>query len=343
MHRAKVYLIILNWNGYKDTCDCLDSLQRLSFSHFQIVVVDNASSDNSLDNIDAWAKQNNLETVRLDRAYAENFMEAPYAVIHSSDLKRSIVLIQTGENFGFSGGNNAGIRYALTMGAEYIWILNNDTIVDPECIDPLVESMESDGKVGIAGSCVAYYDRPNVVQTAGMKIRLHNLKISHHGQGKLITDSSVSQQREVDCVPACSMLVRSKLIRDIGLMDEDYFMYHEDVDWQVRAKRAGWKVIYVPGSKILHKCGRSTSKSRFVAAYYQSRNKFLLIAKTEGNLAALLMIPLVFAFFRNVLRALFTGDRMSAWGIWQGGKDFFLGHTGARNFEKRDNNKSYDI
>jgi len=333
MHSSKVYLIILNWNGYNDTCECLDSLQRLTFEHLQIVVVDNASSDNSLDSIETWAKRNNFETLRLDRASAGKYSGKLF-----SSSEQTIVLIQTGKNLGFAGGNNVGIRYALQMGAEYIWLLNNDTLVDSGCVEPLLESMDSDDKIGIAGSCVIYYDKPNVIQTAGMKLSLHNLKISHLGRGKLMTDSSISQQREVDCVPACSMLVRSKLISDVGLMDEEYFMYHEDVDWQIRAKRAGWKIVYVPGSKILHKCGGSTKKSRFVSAYYQSRNKFLLIAKNEGKIAVFLMIPLVFAFIRNVIISLFTGDLMSARGIWQGGKDFFLGRTGVRNFEKCNSN-----
>ena len=113
-------------------------------------------------------------------------------------------------------------------------------------------------------------------------------------------------------------------------------MYHEDIDWQIRAGKRGWIAAYAPGSKILHKCGKSTQKSKFVAAYYQSRNKFLLIAKNESKLTTqLFMVPLVIALFRNLFRALITGDWACAWGICQGGKDFFLGHLGYRNFEHR--------
>lgn len=318
-------MIVLNWNGYADTCACLDSLRGISFKNIRIVVVDNASTNDSPRHISDWAASKGLETLQLDRNTAES--DAP-----AGELQDRIALIQTGKNLGFAGGNNVGIRYALKMGAACVWLLNNDTVAKPESVGPLVEALYSEDCIGIVGSCILYYDRPNIVQTAGMKLGPHNLQISHLGQGKVATDPSVTRQTEVACVPACSILIRSELMRNIGLMDEDYFMYHEDVDWQIRAKRAGWKIVYVPGSKILHKCGGSTKESQFVGAYYQSRNKFMLIAKNEGKLAFLFMVPLGFAFIRNIIRTFLSGDQKAAWGIWQGGKDFFSGRSGMREF-----------
>ena len=324
-NNAIIYLIILNWNGYVDTCACLDSLRGIAPANLRVVVVDNASTNDSLSHISDWAAAKGIETLQIDRVTAES--AAP-----TRDLQDRIVLIQTGKNLGFAGGNNVGIRYALKMGAECVWLLNNDTVVKPDSVKPLIAALYSEDSIGIVGSCILYYDRPNIVQTAGMKLGPHNLQISHLGQGKAATDISVSRQTEVACVPACSILVRRELMQDIGLMDESYFMYHEDVDWQIRAKRAGWKIVYVPGSKVLHKCGGSTKRSQFVGAYYQSRNKFILISKNEGRLAFLFMVPLGFAFIRNILVAFLSGDHKAAWGIWQGGKDFFFGRSGHREF-----------
>ena len=329
---AKVYLIILNWNGYKDTCECLRSVLDISFNDLQVVVVDNASTNNSCDEIEYWAKQNGLETIRLSRELAENSEVTSYSKPGALDVGNSIFLIQTGENLGFAGGNNIGISFALRMQAEYVWILNNDTVVDPGCLEPLISVMEINSHIGIAGSRVMYYDRPNEVQTTGMRLGINYLTISHYDFGNVDANVILVQPVEVDCVAASSMLVRSKMVEEIGLMDEDYFMYHEDIDWQIRVRKHGWKVFYVPSSGILHKCGASSKKSSFVGAYYQSRNKFLLVSKNNGKFVALLMVPLTLALFRNIAIAFFKGDLTAASAIWQGGRDFFLGRIGYREF-----------
>lgn len=323
--KPDVYAIILNWNGFADTCSCLDSLIPERHSNLQIVVVDNASSDNSCAEIRNWAKKNKIQLVSLSQTDAESGALP-------NNTEGGLLLIQTGSNLGFAGGNNVGMRYALRMGAEYVWLLNNDTVVSPSSLQPMLNAIGSDHAVGIAGSCVLYYDRPQVVQTAGMKLGPFALTISHLGQGRSFPDSAVTKQREVDCVPACSLLVKKEVIADIGLIDEDYFMYHEDIDWQIKARRAGWRIVYVPDSKILHKCGGSTKKASFVSAYYQSRNKFLLISKTQGGLGPLLFLPLSLSFIRNVLRAYLSGESKAAWSVFQGGKDFLLGRKGARTF-----------
>lgn len=319
-----VYAIILNWNGFADTCSCLDSLLPERHSNLQLVVVDNASSDNSCAEIRNWAERTGINLVSLSRADAESG-ELPNTAVGG------LVLIQTGANLGFAGGNNVGMRYALRMGADYIWLLNNDTVVSPAPLQPMLNAMGSGHAVGITGSCVLYYDRPQVVQTAGMKLGPFALTISHLGQGRSFPDSAVTKLREVDCVPACSLLIRKEVIADIGLIDEDYFMYHEDIDWQIKARRAGWQIVYVPDSKILHKCGASTRKVSFVSAYYQSRNKFLLIAKTQGILGPLLFLPLFLSYIRNVVKAYLSGERKAALSILHGGKDFLLGRKGVRN------------
>lgn len=323
--KSKIYVIILNWNGFADTCSCLDSLLPERHSNLQLVVVDNASSDNSCAEIRNWAVGNGINLISLSRTEAESGEL-------SNNTEGGLILIQTGANLGFAGGNNVGMRYALRRGAEYIWLLNNDTVVSPASLQPMLNAMCADHAVGIAGSCVLYYDRPQMVQTAGMKLGPFALTISHLGRGRSFPDSAVTEQREVDCVPACSLLVKKEVIADIGLIDEDYFMYHEDIDWQIKAKRAGWRIVYVPDSKILHKCGGSTKKVSYVSAYYQSRNKFLLIAKNQGILRPFLFLPLSLSYIRNVLRAYLSGERKAAWSILQGGKDFLLGRKGARNF-----------
>lgn len=318
-----VAIVVLNWNGAADTIACLESLCLLKYGNFAIVVVDNASTDDSVSRLVRWGSDRRQDFARMSAEECE---------LVSSKSSNRRVLIQNYSNLGFAGGNNLGIRYSLNIGAEYIWILNNDTIVSPDSLSPLVEAMSISQNVGITGSCVLYWDRPEVVQTAGMRLGWHNLRISHISQNLKLTDWPVSKQGDVDCLPACSILVNSRMVQNIGQIDESYFMYHEDVDWEISAKRAGWRILYVPSSRIWHKCGGSTKKMTFVGAYYQSRNKLRLIRKNESDLFLLLVFPLFFALVRNVIAAIARGEFRNAKYMIIGATDFFLGKKGMRAF-----------
>ena len=322
--QPKVWIIVLNWNGYTDTCDCLRSLGKLSYSQVQLVIVDNASSDGSWEQMAAWAQGNHYGVLSLDRVAAESSSGRP---VPDED---TIVMIQSGGNLGFAGGNNVGLRYALRMGADYVWLLNNDTVVEQGSLEPLVQAVRNDPWVGFAGSLVLYHDRPGTVQSAGMRIGAHRLTIAHIGRHESMAKFGRSAPFTVDCVPGCSVLINARAIEETGLMDEGFFMYHEDVDWQVRALKLGWTVRCVPQSRIWHKCGRSAGKAPMASAYYQARNKFLLVRKHAGRLAPLLMVCLAAAALRNAIRAVLTNNWPAARGIWIAAHDFAHGRFGMR-------------
>lgn len=167
MKEKLVYLIVLNWNGWKDTVECIDSCLKLTYTNFRILIVDNGSTDNS-----------------------ESILRECFP---------SVEFIQTGENLGFAGGNNVGIRYALEQGAVYVWLLNNDTVVDSKALDELLKVAESDDKIGIVGSKIYYYDKPDILWFAGGVITSLAKLVQHIGVNK--KDSQVhNENMDVDFI-----------------------------------------------------------------------------------------------------------------------------------------------
>jgi hypothetical protein len=244
-----VAAIVLNWNGLKDTHECLKSLQGISYQNYRIVLVDNASTDGSVK--------------ILRKAYPD------------------LTIIENEENLGFSEGNNVGIRYALSQGADYIWILNNDTVVDPLALTALIDVAGENTKIGILGSKIYYYDEPDTLWFAGGPMDWHNLETPHVG----INEKDYGQYDEIkeyDRVAGCSMMVTRELCDQIGLMDPAYFLYVEEIDWCLRAWANGFKVVYVPGSKVYHKVSKAVQllQSREkVFSYYKNRNFLYLLKK----------------------------------------------------------------
>jgi GT2 family glycosyltransferase len=219
-----VYVIVLNWNGWRDTVDCLTSLQKLDYSNCEIVVVDNASTDGS--------------SGKIREAYPD------------------VTLLRTETNLGFAGGNNRGIEHALERGAEYIWILNNDTVVDPKALAALVEEMVSDRSTGMVGSKVYYHEPHDLIWFAGGEIGGLTAKTRHVGMGES-DDETWSVARDVDYASGCSLLVSEQVLQSVGLMDTRFFLYFEETDWAARAREKGWRVRFQPSSRVWHKVSRS--------------------------------------------------------------------------------------
>lgn len=220
-----VYIIVLTWNGKKDTLECLSSLKELTYPNYKILVVDNASIDGT------------AEQVRTQFPYVE--------------------LIINKDNFRFAGGNNVGIEYALTKNADYILLLNNDTTVDKTFIDELVSNAESDSQIGMVGPKMYYYSDPNRIWYAGGKIEWWKGWISHIGVRE-IDKGQYGQTTETDFVSGCCILVKREVVEKIGILDTAYYIYGEDVDWCIRASRAGYRILYEPKAKIWHKLSVST-------------------------------------------------------------------------------------
>src|ERR1700744_2007884 len=174
----KVYIIILNWNGWRDTIECLESVFRLDYLNYRVIVCDNASADESIAYIAAWA-EGELAAGCANRALQylstppcpkpiPSLRVGPKDNISLASCSERLILVQADTNLGFAGGNNIGLRLALAAGdLDYVWLLNNDTVVDPSALTRMVERMEPRPDAGICGSTLRYYDRPQIVQALG--------------------------------------------------------------------------------------------------------------------------------------------------------------------------------
>jgi len=219
-----VYIIVLNWNGKEHVTACIKSLEKVNYPRYITLVVDNASSDGSAEYI-----SKNFPNVKL--------------IVNSTNLR-------------FAGGNNVGIDYAMANGADYILLLNNDTLVSPDFLSRLVEAAEENSKIGMVGPKIYYYNSQNVIWFAGGGIDWRSGWTYHVGIHE-VDRGQYDRKVETNYITGCCLLVKRAVIEKIGNLDESYAMYGEDVDWCIRASRAGFKLLYVPSSIIWHKVSAS--------------------------------------------------------------------------------------
>lgn len=211
--QPKVFVIVLNWSGWEETLECLASLEKLVYPNYEVTVVDNGSTDDSVE--------------RIRQAYP------------------SIKLVETFENFGFAGGNNLGIRYALAGGAAYVWLLNNDTVVEPNALGEMLDVARRDPGVGAVGSVLYYMDERDRIQVyGGGRVSLRT------GMSRHFT-VPVPDER-LSYIAGVSLLLPRNTLEDVGLLDEDFFMYWEDSDYGFRVRTSGRRLAVAPGSKIWH-------------------------------------------------------------------------------------------
>ncbi len=247
-----VYIIIVNWNNWKDTLACMESILENGYADFRLLVVDNGSIDSSEERIRMWA---------IEKGH-------------------SVEIIQTGANLGFTGGNNAGLKYALReKDCDYLWILNNDTVIDKNALRALVNCIESAPSIGMAGSKLLYYTEPSKIQNAGGCKIAPCLGNSVVVANNVLDDGSWESPFEPDYINGASLLVKKEVVEKIGLFDENYFLYWEDADWGVRARRAGYKLIYCPESRVFHKEGGTGGKLNPLTDYYWTRNGLYFVKK----------------------------------------------------------------
>ena len=245
-----VWIVVLNWNGLADTLACLRSLQGLHFAARRVIVVDNGSTDRSVEGI------------------------------RGSDLSASIEIIETGRNCGFAGGNNLGIRHALEQGADFVLVLNNDTIVDPMLLDELVAAAEQHPEVGCFGPWIFYMDDPERLWFAGAAWSSEALSFTWPGKGRTASEMPLEPTR-TDYVCGAALFFRASVARRIGLLDERFFLVYEESDWCYRARRAGFGCISVPRARLWHKVGASFgNEDSPLRTYFSTRNKLLW---TERN------------------------------------------------------------
>lgn len=250
MEKSNVSIVIVNWNGWDDTIECLESIYKIDYPDYKIILVDNNSQDDSVKRI---------------KDYSNN---------------KELTIIENEENYGFAEGNNIGIKYALKhLNPEYILLLNNDTIVNKDFLKEMIKAGEKNRHIGILGPKIYHYDRPDIIWSAGSKISWKFARGIQIGTGE-IDKGQYDEPKEVEYVTGSAFLIKKAVIDKIGLMDKNYFLYFEESDWTLRANRAGYKSLYVPAAKVWHKVSQSGGGiSKPTGLYYITRNRWIFMKK----------------------------------------------------------------
>lgn len=280
----EVCIIILNWNGWEDTVECLESLYQNKYDNYRVILVDNDSTDDSAEKIKKYL-QGELEVTSNYFNYQKNNKPLKFLELDEDEIVEelnipsgNLILIENVQNHGFARGNNIGIQFALnSYEPEYFLLLNNDTVVDPEFLVEMVNTARSDAGVGFVGPKTCLYSEKNVIQAAGggnidfSRGESHEMGFMKKDTGKYDADIYI------DYVGGSCLMVKREVIDKVGLLDENYFMYWEDVDWCFNGREAGYKSIYSYKSKIWHKYG--TSSQNYFKTYYHNRNRLYFMRK----------------------------------------------------------------
>lgn len=289
-----VAIILINWNGLEFTKACLQSLTKMDYRSFHILVVDNGSDENEGEKL------------------AAHFP--------------TIEVIMTGQNLGFAGGNNVGIRHALAKGFSHVLLLNNDTFVEPDFLTQLVRTAQKYPEAGVIQPMILFMHNPREIWSAGGKWIPQLSRAITLGDRKPLAEYRVKRP-QLDWATGCGMLVSREAISKAGLLNELYFVYFEDVEWSLRIRNAGFKIILEEKSKIYHEAGASSKKKQSEGTlsprvfYFHVRNQLFLIR----SLGRFRMLGMSYHLGRFVLwmgyflaRGRFNKLRAVVKGIWDG-------------------------
>ncbi len=270
INEPKVVMIILTWNQYEDTSECLNSTEKLIYENYEIIVVDNGSSDGSCEKLTA---------------------EFP-----------DVFFIQNEENLGFAGGMNTGITAAIERGAEYVLVLNNDTTVSPQLLNPLVRICEDDPGIGVAGPVIMNYYKPDEVDFAGggVNLILGNISVQKRLKNK-------TEAYNIEFMTGCCMLIPVKNINELGMFYADFFNCCEDVDLSLRYRKAGYRVVCHPESVLWHKISAAITSDMY--CYFWFRNVLILFTRHLSRAAVWIPFSKIVLtnLMKNVLVSIATG------------------------------------
>ena len=263
----QVCCVILNWNGWRDTIGCLDSLKSCDYPAVKIIVVDNGSTNDSVASISA--------------------------------AHPDILLLQSGQNLGFAYGNNIGIRWGLEKNFDYFWLLNNDTTTAPEALCALIAKAESDRKIGAVASISYFASAPDRIEAwAGGRVNLWT--------GFVENTRTPHDDDWFEALYGASMLVSAEALKDAGLLDEGFFLYLEETELCLRLRKKGWRLAAAPNSRIWHKVNGSTGGNPYKLDRLTTASK-LRILKLHAPVPALTMLVyLLLRFGKRLIRFQFS-------------------------------------
>ena len=265
-----VAIVTLNWNGWEDTTELIASLNKTTYDGILVIVVDNASTNNSV----ARMKQSLIEN-KASYSVVKGNSESPIEIV---PINKHFLLVESETNLGFCAGNNLGMKWAVKMGAKYSLILNNDTLVSPDFLQPLIEIAENNDNVGLLGGVITYCEEPDIIWWAGGSFNRF-LDSSRLLDRESIHELKQQKPFETEWVSGCMMMIPTHIYTRYGGYVEEYFIWSEEWDYSLMISRAGFKLIVVPQSRICHKVGRSLGIMTPLNYYYGVRNGILLKRK----------------------------------------------------------------
>lgn len=303
-----VIVILVNWNRPQDTLECVRSLALSDYPNFTPVVVDNGSVDDSLSIL--------------------------------KNIRGTIILIEAGENLGFTGGNNLGIKYALEHNADYVLLLNNDALIAPDALKIMVAVAESDEKIGVVTPKILYHPERDMIWSAGTEYykwcittRLAGYRQKDIGQYDV--------ERDLAWATGCAILIKREILLKTGHLADEMFATGEDLDYGLRATRRGYRIRYVPSAIVWHK--ESVSAGGHDApqyVYYQTRNLVFLQRRWANNIFhfALAQMIACLHFGKRAMLLAIRGKWRSILGMLYGVCDGFTGRMGKREYAALANN-----
>lgn len=266
--QPRVSIVFVNWNGKKYTCDLINSLKKITYTNYDIIVVDNGSTDNT--------------SLELKKKY-----------------KNIITLIENKKNLGLPEGTNVGIREALKRKSKYVLVMNNDMVVKPDFLDILVEAMERHPEVPVSGPKIYYIKPKNMIWCAGCDYHISDFKPKNQNE---IDYGQADEEKYVDGID-CVLMLRSSVLKKHGLFDPKLFLNQEFTEWCLRVKKFGYQSLYVPKSVLWHKVDvalEGNKRSKEISVYYNIRNWLLVIKKNKNFFYFLLVLLLQSTVFATI-------------------------------------------
>lgn len=283
-----VAVILVNYNGYKDSVECVESLLEITYSNYKIFLVDNCSTEKE-------------------------------KLCNSSVLAQNTQIIESKVNLGFSGGNNLAIKLAMEEGFDYVLLINNDTTVEPDFLTKLVSAAQDNKETGIvAGKIYYYYQRDKVWSAGGEYDNKTGLTLQYSGDNLPEFD----KKKYITFATGCLMLIPAAVVKKVGLLDETYFLYSEDSDYCQRVMAAGYKLIYEPQAVIYHKVSASTGDRSHMQQRYMMRNNLYMIKK-YGTSKAKAYFSISIQMLKHIIRG-----RRNLMPTLKGYMDFLKGKKG---------------
>ena len=239
-----VSIITINFNNVDVTCELLQSLRKLTYVNYEVIVVDNASSEDPAPKIQSFFPE--------------------------------VKLILSEKNLGFAGGNNLGVKHA---NGDFLFFVNNDTELHPDCIQPLIERFNKNREIGLISPKIKYFDQRDIIQYAGFS-KINPFTARNFGIGSMEIDKGQHDTPSfTHYAHGAAMMTTKEVIEEVGLMSEDFFLYYEELDWCEKIKKAGFKIFYEPSSTVYHKESFTIGRNSTLKTYYITRNRIFFIRR----------------------------------------------------------------